>query len=817
MLGFAPTYKSERMRMHDSENWERLQALFHLMEATPEVERERVLKEHCSDSELQHRVMTIFRGSNIEVEQDAGPLPSALSGRIGSYSLIKHLGSGGIGSVYLVERLVGGAIQRAALKVLGPHAAGSSFVERFHREQHILASLDHPNITRMLDAGLTETDQPYLVMEYVDGVHLDQYCDAMQLGIAERLGLFLHVCDAVAYAHRNLVVHLDLKPSNILVTSDGIVKLLDFGTSKLIQPDSMLTTTIMATPAYASPEQLRNEPVTTACDIYALGAVLFELLAGRRPGDKASVPAMIERAMKESEPEYLPDAITEAAAARRGLSENRLRLLLKEDLTTVVAKCLRPLPSDRYRSLDLLMGDIRRFMAGRPVSARPQTAIYRLNKFVRRNRRMVTAVLVIATALAGVLSYAEWRQREAVHEGQRALRMQTFMYRLFKLANSNYTGKPAATVPEFLRLGVQILPSYIKDSADLRQAQMSLAESMYENGDLDSAQAVFSQAIASATADGDMEAEAEGEAFSGNIDYQQGKMDLGEKLTANALRLSRKRGISPAVQVWSAIYFARNRENNGFRSDQNIGLLEFAVKESHDNHLPPHETGDAVYSLGEDLELRGRLDEAERAFLEALSLYGQDPSALCDQSEVYGDLGYIAVMRDNVAASLPLYRKAYDGYKACSGAESRGTLTQQEYVADSLIQLGRAQEALTMMESAMPAWRKMERTSPDLAEPLYFLSLAYVETGHYLDAEQIAKEMVDLQIGKVAPTDRRFGACQLIWARALAGQHRYEDALPHAEIADELLQNADVSAGAKKAGAEAHQELLTIRSDLPKR
>src|ERR1035437_4953262 len=168
----------------------------------------------------------------------------------------------------MVERIAGGALQRAALKVLSLHAAGPFFANRFAREQHVLASLEHPNITRMLDAGVSDSGQPYLVMEYVDGVHLDTFCDDHALGIPRRLKLFLQVGEAVAYAHRNLIVHLDLKPSNILVAraqvpaNEGIVKLLDFGTSKLIQPDSLLTTTVMATPAYATPEQLRNEVLT---------------------------------------------------------------------------------------------------------------------------------------------------------------------------------------------------------------------------------------------------------------------------------------------------------------------------------------------------------------------------------------------------------------------------------------------------------------------------------------------------------------------------------------------------------------------------
>ena len=799
---------------HDSENWQKLQELFYLTEMTPEEDRERVLEENCADPQLRRRVMAIFRGANIEGEEKVPGGAPFLSGKIGPYSLIRHLGSGGIGSVYLVERMVGGALQRSALKVLAPHAAGPSFVERFHREQHILGSLDHPNITRMLDGGLGEGGQPYLVMEYVDGVPLDVYCNERNLGIDRRLQLFLRVCDAVSYAHRNLVVHLDLKPSNIFVTTEGMVKLLDFGTSKLIQPDSLLTTTVMATPAYASPEQLRNEAVTTACDVYALGAILFELLAGRRPGDKASVALMIERAMKEEEAEGLSNVVTSQAAARRGLSESRLRMLLSGDLSTIVAKCLSPRPKDRYSSVDALMVDIQRFIDGRPILARPQTTFYRVSKFVRRNRGSVAVTAVITLALIASLGYAAWRQQQALHEAQRAVRMQTFMYRLFKLANSNYTGKPAATVPEFLVLGVKVLPDYIKDPADLREAQMGLAESMYENGDLNNAQIVFTQTIAAAKAAGDIGSEAEAEAFSGNIAYQLGQTDQGQVLTAHALELSRRPGVSQTVRVWSEIYYAANRENNGFRSDENVRLLESAVKESRERHLPERETAYAIYMLASDFEERGRLDEAEQLIHEAIAIYGREPYAICDQSEMYADLAYISGARGDVEASLPLYQKAYEGYKACSGPDNKGTLVVEDYMAGAMIKLGRAKEAVAMLEASMPAWRKVAGSSPDLANPLHYLAVGYVDTGQYAQAEKTAEELVKVQEGKVAPDDHRMGSSQLVWARALAGEHRYQEALPHAEIADRVLAQTVLSPSQKQTSSDAHVVLLDIQSKL---
>jgi eukaryotic-like serine/threonine-protein kinase len=669
----------------------------------------------------------------------------------------------------------------------------------------------------MLDGGLSEEGQPYLVMEYVDGVPLDVYCDERNLGVDDRLQLFSRVCDAVAYAHRNLIVHLDLKPTNIFVTADGTVKLLDFGTSKLIETDSMLTTTVMATPAYASPEQLRNEPVTTACDVYALGAILFELLSGRRPGNKASVAMMIERAMKEEEPEDIEKAVTSEAATRRGVSESRLRQLLSGDLATIVSKCLSPRPKNRYASVDSLIEDIQRYVSGRPILARPQTTVYRISKFVRRNRGGVMTAALISLALVGSLGFAAWRQQQALHEGRRALRMQTFIYRLFKLANSNYTGKPAATVPEFLALGVKVLPEYIKDPADLRSAQMGLAESMYENGDLNNAQKVFTQTIAEAKAAGDVESETEAEAFSGNIAYLQGQTDLGQTLTAHALELSRRPTVTPTVRVWSEIYYAANRENNGFRSDENLRLMEAAVKESREGHLPERETAYAIYMLASDFEVRGRLDEAEASINEAIAIYGREPYAICDQSEMYADLAYIRAARGQFAESLPLYQQAYDGSKRCSGPENRGTLVVGDYMAGAMIRAGRSKEAIPMLEASMPAWRKVAGSSPDLANPLHFLAMAYVDTGQYVRAEKTAEELVKVQEGKVAPDDHRMGSSHLLWARALAGQHRYQEALPHAELADRVLAQTLVSPTQKLVSADAHQVLLDIQSNLAKK
>ena len=801
----------------DAENWKLLQVLFHLADTTPEADRDRVLEQHCADPVIRARAMDIFRSSNdINLEASA-QLESILVGRrFGPYKLIRHLGSGGIGAVYLAERIFGGSSQRSALKVLAPHAAGAAFVERFHREQHILSSLDHPNITRMLDAGVAENGEPYLVMEYVEGVHLDAYCEERNLGIPMRLQLFLNVCDAVSYAHRNLVVHLDLKPSNVLVTDDGAVKLLDFGTSKLIQMDSLLTTTVLATPAYASPEQLRNEPVTTACDVYALGAILFELLSGRRPADKSSVAVMIERAMKELRPEPMSQAVTSEAAAHRGVSESRLRQLLSGDLGTIVAKCLSPRSKDRYPTVDALITDIQRFMSERPILARPQTTLYWIGKFVRRNRASVSAVALVVLLLLGSLGYAEWRQQQALREGLRAEHMQTFMYALFSIAQSNYIGKPTMSVDDFLMLGVKILPLYIHDRADLRTAQLSLGQSLLHNSDYQDAQVVFAEVTNSAQADKDINAETESTALSGDIAFRQGKHDQGKALTKRALLLSRSPHVTPSAQVTAKTLYALNREVNGLVTDENVELLQQAVQQAKDNRLPLSETAMAVFGLARTMEYRNRLDEAKSLFRQTIQLDQQDPAYTCTVIEPEGELGHIEMWQGHFAESLADNQRAYDTAVHCFGVDAREALFQERLVAQDLIWLGRGAEAVQKMEKAVQEERRLDKGAGGsyLANALYVLATAEEAVGHPEEAEKLAKEEMEMAKGKLDPASRAFATIYLVYGIALADQHLDHEAFPYAEMADKAMAPAlpNETYVDQVRSAQAHQLLLKLQS-----
>jgi serine/threonine-protein kinase len=357
------------------------------------------------------------------------PPPSLAGQAVGAYTLRTQIGQGGMGGVWLAERSDGRFQGVAAVKLLNASLVGREGEARFQREGSILARLRHPHIAHLIDAGLSPQGQPYLVLEYVDGERIDRYCDARSLDVEARVHLFLEVLAAVGHAHASLVVHRDLKPSNVLVAKGGGVKLLDFGIAKLLDPagGEMAAVTregaSMLTPRYAAPEQLTGADVTTATDVYALGVLLYELLAGRHPvGAETSSTAELVRAIVDETParashavglEHLGGGDAAAIAARRATAPQRLQASLRGDLDNIVAKALRKLPSERYTTAEAMAADLVRFLDHQPVSAVADTFAYRARKFVRRHRGGVAAAAsLFAVALLGAMGVA-WQAREA--------------------------------------------------------------------------------------------------------------------------------------------------------------------------------------------------------------------------------------------------------------------------------------------------------------------------------------------------------------------------------------------------------------------
>jgi serine/threonine-protein kinase len=414
--------------------------------------------------------------------------------------------------------------------------------------------------------------------------------------------------------------------------------------------------------------------------------------------------------------------------------------------------------------------------------------------------------------LVGSVSYAAWRQQQALREARRAEQMQTFMHQLFRLANSSYTGKPAVTVPEFLQLGVKMLPDYIRDPADLLQAKIALAESMFDNGDLDDAKTIFEQTAAAARSMGNADAEAESEAFAGHIAFSQGDVAGGRQLTADALQISQRPGVSPAVRVRAADYYAWNRESLGFISDEDLRLLRFAADEARRSNLPLHEKAEAIHELGSNLEFRGHLDEAKPLLDEALELLNQDPASVCDKAEIYGELAYLNEARLDFYDALPLYQRAYNGYSTCSGADGREAISMLAWEAAALTGLGRAPEAVRLLEQARPAWEKLPDRYCRWGMFASSLARAYIATGRYKEAEGLISQLATTCEKVTAPM--LMGFVEYIWAESLAGQQRYQEASLHAEYARKFWSTIPASVTLNSEGYKRVADLNRLLADI---
>ena len=424
------------------------------------------------------------------------PSVSSLSDQtVGVYKLISQIGQGGMSSVWLAERIDGRFERQVAVKFLNIALMGKVGAERFKREGKILGLLIHPQIAELIDAGVSQTGQPYLVLEYVEGEHIDHYCDEHKLDIQARIRLFLDVLAAVAQAHANLIVHRDLKPSNVLVRKDGQVKLLDFGIAKLLeseeeagQPTQLTVEGGRAlTPEYAAPEQLKGEAVTTATDVYALGVLLYLLLTGQHPaGPGPRTPADLVKAIVDTEPTRPSDTAcakrptdeTTTSAEKRATTCDKLHRLLRGDLDTILTKALKKDPKERYTSVTALADDLRRYLHNQPISARPDTVLYRATKFMRRNRTAVILVTLAAIAtIAGMLGTLI-QSRNARAERDFALaqlsRAETVNdLNEFLLSDAAPSGKPF-TVNDLLKRAEHIVERQ-QDKRDPQRVEMLLS------------------------------------------------------------------------------------------------------------------------------------------------------------------------------------------------------------------------------------------------------------------------------------------------------------------------------------------------------
>jgi serine/threonine-protein kinase len=511
--------------------WTDVEALFEEALKQPSDQRDRWLDAACDDPGLRQsvdRLLTAHERSGGILDESLFP-PShepvetmaedQVGRRIGPYRPMRLLGRGGMGSVYLAERADGQFERQVALKLLRTGFDSDEHVRRFLAERQILATLTHPNIARLLDGGVTDEGKPFFVMEYVEGEPLNQYCDSHQLSVRERLELVIPVCEAVQDAHRSPVVHRDLKPSNILVTEDGTVKLLDFGIAKLLNPEALPshaapatgTGVLPMTPAYASPEQVRSESITTSSDVYQLGVLLYELVTGHRPYHlRGRTPSEIEQIICEKDPSQPSTAVTdmdeacpEDIARARNASPDRLQRQLRGDIDTIVLKALRKEPSRRYPSAEQLADDLRNYLSGRPITARTNSWTYRGRKFLQRHRWGVAGAALILFLTVGSAAalmrqnhrIAEERDRAQI-ERMKTEHVQAFLIALFGNAWQGVAGADSVAVRSSLDDGVHRLQQRLADQPEIRAEMLSAVAGVYRRlGDSAAAQPLLEDAL----------------------------------------------------------------------------------------------------------------------------------------------------------------------------------------------------------------------------------------------------------------------------------------------------------------------------------
>ena len=420
---------------------------------------------------------------------------------IGPYQITGAVGHGGMGTVYCARRSDQQFRQSVAIKLVrtGPGmnpGTNQELLARFRAERQILANINHPNIARLLDGGITESGLPYLVMEFIEGQTLDRYLSAHTPAIPERLALFRQICAAIQHAHQNLIVHRDLKPGNIMVTADGTLKLLDFGIAKLLAPDASVDTVIytrpaerLMTPEYASPEQIRGGNITTATDIYGLGVLLYELLTGARPFEIANLTYVeVEKLICETQPR--PPSLVGARTVR-------VASLKQTDLDRIVLKALHKVPERRYASAADLSADIERYLHGFPVIARPDSFSYRTRKFVGRHAVGVSAAVLFLVTVIGLSIDLAVQRNRARHEAATAEAVSQYVVGLFNSSRPDATEGRSVSARELLDQGTERLHRDFSGEPAIKARLLdTLGTVYYQLGALDRAAPLLSEAEA---------------------------------------------------------------------------------------------------------------------------------------------------------------------------------------------------------------------------------------------------------------------------------------------------------------------------------
>lgn len=787
------------------DDFQRLQALFHQCLDFPEPEaRQRFIDslEATNDAPLIPALLKLLAADQAQfhpllLQSTPEASPTELP-RFGPYQAERILGRGGMGLVYLAHRADGQYTQTVAVKVISAALDPALGQQHFLRERQILAGLKHPGIAQLHDGGVLADGSPYLVMEYVKGETLDAYCRHHKLTLAARIELIRKVCAIVAFAHRNLIIHRDLKPSNILVDEHGNPKLLDFGTARLIEQNTSSThhtpTEGMLTPRYASPEQLRNHAVATTTDVFALGVMLTELLTGNWPfGNPSSRLDAIRRALEDVEPTPLDGGATEKHAEECSVSLPKLRHQLRGDIKAVVSKCLESDPDRRYQTIEALSEDLRRLLADEPVAARPSTALYRFQKFVRRHALPVSAATLALLAIFGIAIYALLQERQARREADRAVTARlAFEQMIISLS-------PTSTVADFakafkLALDRKGLPPELR--VDML---ISAAAASFTATDFPANVAMLQQSAQEAEKAGDNFGQSLALAKLAMSLTQTGKLLESEAAARRALTIAvppgRAREMVDQTALRSILFNAA--WGRSIPPDIDRFIAQARTLRPEDPFLKSGLTS-LYMNIAVIRGKQARAAEEKEALETGLKNYresGGDPLILESWRSRLMRAGDYAGAERFALERLQLVTKAFGPDHLLVGHAGL-------YRARSLILLGRKQEAL---DQSLHALKTYNRVGPVRGAPIHWLlftTLAFVydEMGNPKAAEPWARKALELNREMDIRKDARVAESHLHLGASLRMQSRFKEA------ASELTAARDIYAAAEKAYAKRAQE-----------
>jgi serine/threonine protein kinase/TolA-binding protein len=698
--------------------------------------------------------------------------------RLGPYRILSSIGRGGMGVVYRAERDDGKFGQRVAIKVLSAGLNTPAFAERLQKEYRILASLEHPNIARLLDAGATEGGLPYFVMEYVEGRPIDRFCAERELSVRERLRLILPVCDAVQLAHQNLIVHRDLKPDNILVTEQGTPKLLDFGIAKVLSeaPAGNEATLMAMTPEYASPEQIRGEAVGTATDVYSLGCVLYKLLTGAAPHQlQGKGPAESIRCICEEEP-------------RKPSTMNRQ---LGGDEDNILQMAMRKEAPRRYRSVEQFAADIGCYLNNKPVLARPASVRYRLQKYVRRHRIGVAVAAGLALLSAGLAVIQSAELRRTTRERDRADRVTQFMSGMFKVSDPGEARGNSITAREILDRASQDIDTGLAKDPELQAQMMGVMGQVYGNLGLYSrAHELLRQAL-------DIRRRVLGtthpQTLSSMDDLawnlsREGRYNEAEKLELETLS-ARRRALGPeqtdTLNSMSHLAWDLGREGRYGEAEK----LQREILDLRRRVLGPEhpDTLVSMTDLAVSLKRQGHFDQAEKFERQALDIQRhilgpEHPRTLTSMNNLANTLN----QEDHYAEAEGLQRQTLDIQRRVLGLEHPDTLMSMTNLALTLNQEGRYAEAEQLERETLGTQRSVLGSEhPHTLSSMNNLTNTLNSEGHYADAEKLGREALGIRRRVLGPEhpETLMSMVNLATSLRLAGRYAEAEKLQREALA----------------------------------